>query len=379
MRRNIIYTFIIIVFLFTFTNQVNANSESFEITKKLEEYDKIVSHSFNNTLDGWNKTLFNNIQDAINAANNSEKILVMNGTYLENIVVNKNIKLKGEDKNNTIIDGNGKDIAVDIVSNNTNISNLLIKNNQTGATGINIQAINVTIHKNIITLNGWAGIQNSKNFDKCKIIDNKITKNGYGIFLDKKTTILDIKNNNIKNNSWDGIYLSKSENSEISKNIIENNKDDGIGLNICKNILIINNDILKNKDNGIYMFANNVLIENNIISSNINSGIFFKNSKNNDVNNNYINYNNEGLTLSSKSTDNNIIGNNFVENSIGIYIYKNSKTNNYKDNGNIFLENNKDIVFEEKENKSPGFSAIIILLSIFILLFLTKGFKKWSK
>ena len=40
---------------------------------------------------------YSNIQDAINDANNGYTIFVFNGTYNENIVVNKSISLIGED------------------------------------------------------------------------------------------------------------------------------------------------------------------------------------------------------------------------------------------------------------------------------------------
>ncbi|MCJ7570581.1 MAG: hypothetical protein MUO82_01710, partial [Candidatus Thermoplasmatota archaeon] len=47
------------------------------------------------------------IQEGINNATAGDTVFVYNGTYYENVVVNKTISLVGEDKNGTIIDGSG--------------------------------------------------------------------------------------------------------------------------------------------------------------------------------------------------------------------------------------------------------------------------------
>ncbi|GAG21646.1 unnamed protein product, partial [marine sediment metagenome] len=50
---------------------------------------------------------FDNIQNAINAASPGDAIQVAPGTYWENVVINKQLKLLGDDPNTTIIDGGG--------------------------------------------------------------------------------------------------------------------------------------------------------------------------------------------------------------------------------------------------------------------------------
>jgi len=50
---------------------------------------------------------FPTIQEAINNANGGDTVFVRNGTYYENVVVNKSISLVGENKETTIIDGCG--------------------------------------------------------------------------------------------------------------------------------------------------------------------------------------------------------------------------------------------------------------------------------
>jgi pectin methylesterase-like acyl-CoA thioesterase len=50
---------------------------------------------------------FTSIQDAINASSDGDTVFVYNGTFYENVVVNRTISLVGEGKNHTIIDGGG--------------------------------------------------------------------------------------------------------------------------------------------------------------------------------------------------------------------------------------------------------------------------------
>ena len=49
--------------------------------------------------------IWNNIQDAVDNASTNDLIYVKNGTYTENIIINKTINLVGEDKNNVVIKG----------------------------------------------------------------------------------------------------------------------------------------------------------------------------------------------------------------------------------------------------------------------------------
>ena len=49
---------------------------------------------------------YTTIQGAINDANDGDTVFVYNGTYYENIVVDKSINLVGEDNEKTTIDGN---------------------------------------------------------------------------------------------------------------------------------------------------------------------------------------------------------------------------------------------------------------------------------
>ena len=155
---------------------------------------------------------YTTIQDAINSANTSDTIYIFNGTYHENIIINKSITLLGENKNNTIIDGSGFEEIINITTDNVKINNLTIKN---GVYGIKLyKANNSTIKNNIIT-NNLEGI--------CFYSSNKNT----------------ITENNITSNMYYGISIYSFGNKNLSSNnnyIYHNNFINDTVYDACANI-----------------------------------------------------------------------------------------------------------------------------------------------
>jgi len=62
------------------------------------------------------------IQEAINNANEGDIIYVRNGTYYENVIVNKTVSLIGDNKFDTTIDGGGSGKVIFITADNVTVT-----------------------------------------------------------------------------------------------------------------------------------------------------------------------------------------------------------------------------------------------------------------
>ena len=243
------------------------------------------------------------IQDAIDAANPGDTVFVYNGTYYENIVIDKSISLIGEDKDTTIIDGEGIGDVISVTSAWVNIS------------GFTIQNSSVDLY------NPGSGIRlNSTNY--VKITDNNINNNAFGILLYSSSNN-NIISNSITNNSnhyYYGIVLVySSNNNNIANNIVANN-DIGISLDVfCNNNKIIDNEITNN-NHSIYLdsSSNNTVTDNDV--NNNMCGILLLESNHNTITYNNITDNKEGgVIITWLSSNNSIYHNNLINNTQNTY------------------------------------------------------------
>ncbi|UCE38236.1 MAG: right-handed parallel beta-helix repeat-containing protein, partial [Thermoplasmata archaeon] len=248
---------------------------------------------------------FTSIQDAINVAQPGDTVFVYNGTYFENVVVNKTINLTGENKENTIINGGGSGTVVYV-----NVS------------WANITGFTVTWSGSFFGEGGMK-LYNVKN---CKVINNIISSNmGYGIYLESSmdNKVID---NNISSNNQHNIYLSISNwNDIIGNNISSSNWGDGINLISSSNNNILGNNISNNFDGIEFYSSSNNNITGNNISSNEGFGIYLRSSSsNNFASNNFIN---EGIfivgSVLQHFNSHSILSNNIV-NRKPLYFYKDS-------------------------------------------------------
>ena len=209
-----------------------------------------ISSATNETLyvGGIGPNNYTRIQDAINDATDGDTIFVFNGTYFETIVIDKSIKLIGENKHGTIIDGSKPQsllrkrftVIITITTDDVTISGFTIQN------AIGIDGRGIYVLKN-------SG--RSYTLDNL-IVDNIIKNCSYGLLIANPV------NNTVANISYynctGGFYITKLpyyenyfyNNTVNGKPLLfyvnkENLTIDGkgigaIGLLGCKNLVISN-------------------------------------------------------------------------------------------------------------------------------------------
>jgi len=214
---------------------------------------------------------YSRIQDAIDDASNGDTVFVYaySSLYYENVFVDKSINLIGEDRNTTIIDGNGMGDVVYISADGVNISEFTIQNSGSICynAGIHITSDDNKVTGNIFTIN-----------------------NEIGVWLDNSNNNI-VTNNVINSNGLDGIWLDFSNDNIISKNTISSNSFDGIVLYDANNNIVSDNKISFNNEKGVVIYnpSHNNIIVNNIILSNNKDGIYINSSNNYIYHNNFIN------------------------------------------------------------------------------------------
>ena len=193
---------------------------------------------------------YSKIQDAIDDASNGDIVFVYNGTYIENILIEIQIKIQGENKSTTIIQGKDDWHTVNIKSSRVNLTDFTISNGGDPYAGVNSKGDYNSFYNVIITDNNFYGIQLLDSLhcilNKCEVSNNYNT--GIIVSHSKYTTII---NTDILFNNR-GLDLYYSSNNNISDNFFENNYN-ALGLfwgkqngestsyNIIKGNIITNN------------------------------------------------------------------------------------------------------------------------------------------
>ena len=269
------------------------------------------------------------IQHAINNATAGNTICVKDGTYTENVDVNKQLTIRSENGSaSTIMDAYSNDHVFDVTADYVNISGFTMK----GATGsmkagIYLDGVEYcNISDNNVAYN-YYGIR--LNYTNNSIIaNNNVSSNHEGILLFERNNYNTITDNIINSNSQSGIYLERSSSNNITDNTINSNGD-GIYFNFKNNYnMIADNTINSNLRGGINLEGNNNTLINNTVNSNTNRGIGIYSSSNNTLINNTASNNGEiNLRISGGTIDhyNHNIDTTNTVNGLPVYYYFSQK------------------------------------------------------
>ncbi|MDD3421575.1 MAG: NosD domain-containing protein, partial [Methanocellales archaeon] len=137
---------------------------------------------------------YSTIQAAIDNASDGDTIIVRDGTYTENIVVDKRLTIESQNGSDfTLVqDQSPYDHVFNVTADYVNISGFTIK----GASYS-------------------SGVYLGSGIDHCNIIDNKVLYNEYGIYLYYSSNNT-ISHNIANSNKWYGINLYYSNNNTVS-------------------------------------------------------------------------------------------------------------------------------------------------------------------
>ncbi len=277
---------------------------------------------------------YTHIQDAIDAANNGDTIIVYPGIYKESIIINKNLSLLGKiinderpiikSKNNftaeinkycllknfEILNEKQCGIAVKIFSSAKFFNNTV----RTFFNGVALLALNssfIIIGGNRIYETNYGFL--IKNCSYCNIYDN--------IFYDVNDyciSLYDSSSCNIYNNELENIRLVAISSIRSSRINISNNDIKGIEMVCCDNNSIFNNNV----SGKIELEESN---HNKIISNRVKGKIYLGFSVSNIIKDNFFEYGGiriDGSTISNWNTH--FITNNTLQNKPILY-YKNEE------------------------------------------------------
>jgi parallel beta-helix repeat protein len=168
------------------------------------------------------------IQAAVNASNPSDTIIVRDGTYVENVEIDKSLTIKSENgAEKTIVQAANPEYHVfDVIADYVNINGLTIM----GVKGLFMAGIYLC------------------QVDHCIISGNNISENSSGIVLEDSNNNM-ITKNNLGGNEYYGISLTGSNNNTVMKNNISSDKISGgfgpsVGITLrvsSGNIVCLNN------------------------------------------------------------------------------------------------------------------------------------------
>lgn len=279
---------------------------------------------------------FSSIQAAIDAAKIGDTVYVRSGNYSEHVVVNKCVKLLGENKSSTLIDGNFTGDVVTVAANNVEISGFTIQNSGKRVVTGELPPPEGPVYQGMcgVYVSGCTG---------SNVSGNVVSDNFVGLNFESCSGIL-ISENQIAESYGDcGIRIAFSSSVTLSKNIITLNKNCGAVVFQCSASTVSENQIVDNFGQGgmvISFLSRFITVSKNNITGNAFHGLNLVNAYENSVFGNNMSSNYYGVCLSG-GTSNKVYANYIQSNYYGVAFYNSPNDQVY----NNELVNNTNDVF----------------------------------
>ncbi len=290
---------------------------------------------------------YDTIQESIDASQtlHGHTILVSEGIYYENVIVSKSISLIAENRESTILSGNGTGKVLHLLRSATNITGFSIRESGGYPGGACVFLDNVTgcsvstnlINNSAATSLDCVGIYLNSS-DSNTIIGNVVLNNGIGMNI-----------------------VSSSDNT-VEENHIEN-AHLGIQIPFSSNNNAIFGNHLTNCDYGIsldHASTKNTVSQNHVELSSTAGVAIETASNNNSILANTIETCNHGIRILWAS-GNSFHHNNMINNSIQAYVtpgYANEWNSSYPSGGNYWSNYIGEDLHEESDQKQPGSDGI---------------------
>jgi parallel beta-helix repeat protein len=181
-----------------------------------------VDDDFDQTTPGWGWIRFDNIQEAVDSALFEGFVFVANGTYYENISIDKSINLIGENKDSCVIDGGAAgDVILFNRAGGVNLSGFTIRNGRYGVFA-SYETSNNTVFDNIVIGNEVIGVYLA--FSCSSTISDNIIANTNTYGIDLHSSFDNIVSGNTVTGSEYGIILYHSSHNVVYDNILRENE-----------------------------------------------------------------------------------------------------------------------------------------------------------
>jgi parallel beta-helix repeat protein len=183
-----------------------------------------VDDDFDASTPGWNHNHFKSIQEALNRAGEYDTILVSKGRYPESILLNKKVKITGENRSTTILESLTESTGMNIAASDVIVSNFTLCNFTTSIT-IEPEASSFYLYNCHLYTNKEDMSYSLTSYGQNGTIEYCTFDGFYGALYLNQSYNIHVRGNTFKNNIL-GIYLTDSYGTTVSSNDFMSNRID---------------------------------------------------------------------------------------------------------------------------------------------------------